>query len=171
MNIFYLSESPSEAAQSLCDVHLRKMIVETCQLLQTHDILHGKERKWKPFGENHPCRRALEKKQNYNWLRVYLTCLLEEYEYRFGKSHKCKEIRDAYYKVGFFQKFYILGNLELEDFPQVMPEECKVHTDFGWVCNSRDAYRNYYRYKKNEFMKKGIKWSYTKRKEPAWMLV
>lgn len=42
MNIFYLSESPVECAQSMVDRHVVKMILETAQLLSTaHRVLDG----------------------------------------------------------------------------------------------------------------------------------
>lgn len=42
MNIFVLDEQPEIAAQMMCDKHVVKMIVESCQLLSTaHHVLDG----------------------------------------------------------------------------------------------------------------------------------
>lgn len=41
MNIFVVDADPFVAAQSLCDAHVVKMIVESCQLLSTQDRLNG----------------------------------------------------------------------------------------------------------------------------------
>ena len=43
MNIFVLDEDPTIAAQSQCDKHVVKMIVESAQMLSTaHRMLDGK---------------------------------------------------------------------------------------------------------------------------------
>jgi histidyl-tRNA synthetase len=39
MNIFVLDEDPAKAARMLCDAHVVKMIVESAQLLSTHERL------------------------------------------------------------------------------------------------------------------------------------
>lgn len=42
MNIFYLSSDPVEAAQMHCDQHVRKMLIESAQMLSTaHRLLDG----------------------------------------------------------------------------------------------------------------------------------
>ena len=41
MNIFVVNEDPSEAAVSLCDKHVPKMIVETTQMLVSALRRHG----------------------------------------------------------------------------------------------------------------------------------
>ena len=42
MNIFVLDQNPSIAASMMCDKHVVKMIVESCQLLSTaHHVLDG----------------------------------------------------------------------------------------------------------------------------------
>ena len=42
MNVFYLSQDPVEAAQMHCDQHVRKMLIESAQLLSTaHRMLDG----------------------------------------------------------------------------------------------------------------------------------
>ena len=45
MNIFYVSRDPFLAATMLCDKHVVKMILESCQMLSTaHRILDGTKR-------------------------------------------------------------------------------------------------------------------------------
>ena len=42
MNIFVLDNDPKIAAQMMCDKHVVKMIVESCQLMSTaHHVLDG----------------------------------------------------------------------------------------------------------------------------------
>ena len=64
MNIFVLDKSPVQSAIYMCDKHIVKMIVESCQLLSTaHRVLDGtkveaitnKNRKYTRRSKN--CRR------------------------------------------------------------------------------------------------------------------
>ena len=42
MNIFVLDDQPEIAAQMMCDKHVVKMILESCQLMSTaHHVLDG----------------------------------------------------------------------------------------------------------------------------------
>ena len=44
MNIFVLAEDAAESARMMCDKHVIKMILESCQLLSTaHHVLDGDE--------------------------------------------------------------------------------------------------------------------------------
>ena len=113
MNIFFLSESTSEAAAAACDRHVVKMITETCQMLSTaHRVLDGTEyidktkngrkiKRWKLEDSglddllmkashvNHPCNIWVRSHlNNYQWLRHYGVCLLREYNYRYNKPEK-----------------------------------------------------------------------------------
>lgn len=153
MNIVYLDENPHTACTYLMDVQVRKMILETCQLLMTTDILHGLMRPYKPTHMKHPCRLALEERNNYLGLCDYFRNICEEYRYRFGKSHKCK----VYYEMHYRTDAYYTKPV----FPQCMPDNCKRD-------NPVDGYREYYRTKYEEFTRSGIA-RYTGREKPAWM--
>ena len=72
MNIFVLDPSPRIAAQSLCDVHVVKMILESAQLLSTQDRLAGVLHGYAITHENHPCRICLSNPANYLWLSAHL---------------------------------------------------------------------------------------------------
>ena len=64
MNIFVVDIDPSKAAQSLCDKHVVKMVLETAQILST--ISGGP---YRPTHANHPCVLwAGATKRNYLWL-------------------------------------------------------------------------------------------------------
>lgn len=55
MNIFYLDSDPKLAAQQICNVHVNKMIIESCQMLSTaHHILNGHKENHQsdPLGSN-----------------------------------------------------------------------------------------------------------------------
>ncbi len=178
MNIFYVDKCPIKAAQSLVDRHCVKMILESVQLLSTaHRILDGEEyiskskngrnvKRWKLFDNreniifsathiNHPsavwCRSSIE---NYNWLVEHTFALLNEYTYRYEKTHKCSG-----------EIIYILKspplNLQKWDWtdpPCAMADEYKISND------SLTNYRYYYKVGKKHLHK------YTKRQPPKWLM-
>ena len=175
MNIFVINIDPFVAAKNLCDAHVVKMIVETCQLLSTQDRINGlAENRYKSTHTNHPCRKCLDNKFNYIWLQYHLYGLLKEYTYRYGKIHKCQEMYDKYWKRSDDKDLYerkgitfIENYAELVDctsFPQCMPQDIQI--------NSKDifdvvkAYRNYYKLKTKTIKR----WKYTKRNRPQWLI-
>jgi hypothetical protein len=176
MNIFYVHEDPVVAAQSLCDKHVVKMILESAQLLSTaHRLLDGTEvdaltktgRKTKRWllpdsrdgivysatHRNHPsaiwCRQSLE---NYGWLASHLHAMLNEYTYRYGKKHKTDEM--AYY---IYSPPYNLRDWDFTPMPSCMATEYIISKDP--VVN----YRNYYIHGKKHLHK------WTKRTPPEWL--
>ena len=178
MNIFVTDRDPFIAAQNLCDAHVVKMILESCQLLSTQDRLHGlTEGRYKMTHVNHPCRLCLENSSNYLWLELHLKGLLREYQERFGKRHKSGALFGAYWwgdtaiakiKTGLCPDMYYRP-VESYKFPQCMPEEFKekdadgtVYTDIDSVV---EAYRRYYKHKK-ETLKR---FKYTNREPPEWL--
>lgn len=115
MNIFFLSADPRTAAQSHCDRHVVKMILESTQLLWTaqhviageHDLTLDLsadapttatgQRGYKPTHRNHPCAIwARATLGNYRWLCALAAALLDEYHYRYSnrqtepKPHACE---------------------------------------------------------------------------------
>lgn len=173
MNIFVTDLNPFKAAKNLCDSHVIKMIVESCQLLSTHDRLNGLEKdRYQITHKNHPCRRCLSNEFNYIWLQYHLYGLCKEYTKRFGKIHKGQSLLEKYWlrtdseelyshKVDFLENYYEL--LQCTSFPQCMPNEFKNNsTDIFDVVKS---YRNYYKFKKCVIKR----WNYTKSSEPSWL--
>lgn len=153
MNIFYLDNDPYVACTYLMDVHVRKMILETCQLLMTTDVLHGCDRPYKPTHINHPCRLALENVNNYSWLCRYFKCICNEFVYRFGHHHVCETYCDMYYH----QPMHICN----PTFPQCMPDVFKRSSVIA-------GYRAYYQNKYHLFSLRGIA-GYTGRMVPYWL--
>jgi hypothetical protein len=163
MNIFYLDENPSIAAEYACDKHVVKMIVETAQLLSTaHRILDGEEyidassgrkiKRWKMLNNfyekelykathiNHPCAVWVRDNQStYDWTIAYFIALLDEYRIRYNKVHKTSKIFDLvnYYPRNLQQGSFIAP-------PQTMPDKYKS-TD------TVEAYRNFYIHEKSKF--------------------
>jgi len=139
MNIFYLSDNPTLAAQYQCDKHVVKMILESAQLLCTaHRELDGNmcsDCIYKATHKNHPCAIwTRESIANYYWLYNHFAALCCEYTIRYGKVHTCEtKLTSFLYKAP--------KNINISyDFtfpPQCMPDEYK-HKD------TVTAYRQYY---------------------------
>ena len=184
MNIFVVDYNPIIAAQSLCDAHVCKMIVESCQLLSTQDRLEGlTEGRYKATHVNHPCRRCLDAEANRFWLRVHLMGLLEEYTFRFGRVHKCQEMFDNLWRLYDSKADPTLSRLDREtvielalyyagfySFPECVPPEFDSTELTGTIYYPAIrgvvvAYREYYKYKKRTLKR----WKYTRREEPAWL--
>jgi hypothetical protein len=166
MNIFYLHLDPVACARMHNDKHCVKMIVEYAQLLSTtHRILDGdqylttnvngrKVVRWKlsDYREDvlyqaahvkHPSAiwtRQCDK--NYSWLYTLFCNLIDEYSYRYGRTHKTSELIE-------YLKF-LPGNIKIGQFTEptpAMPDEYKVEGD------SLRSYHNYYRYGKDHLAK------------------
>ena len=185
MNIFVVDEDPFKAAQSLCDAHVVKMIVESCQLLSTQDRLHGhSEGRYKMTHVNHPCRLCLCSPFNRAWLKLHLYALLREYTFRYNKTHNCQEMFDSLWRFNIdyvldvmppanapnVEQFMRTGLGDFTTFPQCMPEEYRINdiTARQFIRHIEDtilAYRNYYRYKAKTLKR----FTYTKREPPEWL--
>lgn len=112
MNLFILDEDPVIAAQSQCDKHVVKMIVESAQMLSTtHRMIDGYETRkpsksgktmvkyfelpgekedilYKACHHNHPCTIwTRENTANYNWHYKHFIALCDEYTHRYKKIH------------------------------------------------------------------------------------
>lgn len=164
MNIFYLDEDPKLAAQSLCDKHVIKMVLESSQLLCTahhyfdsdpRPSTHEHIKFYKKTHLNHPCgvwtRKCLA---NYNWLAQHALALCNEYTYRYNKVHKSQDI------ITLCSLFYPQG-IDVSMFQTkpalAMPDEYKQDDPV-------QAYRDYYWYDKRV----NIQMRWTKRNPPDW---
>lgn len=145
-----------------CDVHLRKQIVETAQILSTaHVVLDNNQVAYKKTHMNHPCSKwARESSSNYLWTIELLKYMVDEYHYRFNKTHKTAETIPALSSV---PKNIRKGSLTR--FVQAMPDEYKR-------IDVTEGYEIYLRVKFKEWgeREKPIKVAWTKRDIPAWMI-
>lgn len=184
MNIFFLHSSPVKAAQSMCDKHVVKMILESCQMLSTaHRVIDGTEylektkngrniKRWKLKNKkmesalykathyNHPSavwvRQSLA---NYSWLLVHTRELLKEYSLRYGKKHKCEEI------IPFLENppEGLKGD-HCTPFVKAISEE--IYPECIGISDPIKAYRLYYNLKN----KRQFQMTWKNRKTPAWIL-
>ncbi len=175
MNVFYLHENPTLAAEYHVDKHVVKMNVEYAQLLSTaHRVLDGVEwydktangrkiKRWrhpdasrddilyKASHVNHPsniwCRAS---KQNYDWLYQLFLATLDEYTHRYEKIHGCAKmvhvLRDSPTNI---------PDLGFTQPTPAMPDQYKSD-------DSIEAYRKYYIGEKSGFA------VWKKRDVPTW---
>ena len=159
MNIFVLDTSPARSAEMLCDYHLRKMCVETAQILSGVILRQGKELlpgMPRPQNINHPVIKAVNTPQKINWVINYYMVLLNEYYHRFGKDHVYEDI-----SVDYFNALVRIIRVPIAD-----PEWC---AGLAKCCGEIDvsglhiveAYRKYYiEVKKPQLVAKNL-WKFT----------
>lgn len=177
MNIFFLSHDPKECAQQHVDKHVVKMTLEYGQLMSTaHRVLDGEpyygktknnrnilrwllpdEREniiWKASHYKHPSGIWVRSsKTHYLWLYSLWLEMLEEYTFRYGKTHSAIRMKEA-----FFQTPKNLPDLGwLSDPTPAMPDEYKTTT-------SIQSYRNYYLGSKKAFA------NWKNRSTPSWFI-
>lgn len=177
MNIFYLHNDPKTCAQQHVDKHVVKMILEYAQLLSTaHRILDGtlstrlsksgRKQKYYSLSDNrdnvlysathanHPSARwARHGEQNYRWLFSLWCELLDEYTYRYGKTHASSRLMSELCRP---PKNIKMDERFTEPTP-AMPDDYKVDG------NSVKSYRNYYVGAKSNMF------SWKKREKPDWI--
>ena len=161
MNIFFLDKTPDMSAKYLCDKHVPKMLLETCQMLSTAVQKYAGriEDLYKPAYPKHPSTIwAGETRNNFVWLLKHGNEINNQYEIRHGKKHKSKRILDIIQDKCYDKEIPIVMH---EDYittpPQCMPDEYK-HKDYV------TAYRNYYKGAKRYF----AKWDKLNNKPDWW---
>lgn len=165
MNIFYLDSNPQLAAQYHHDIHLRKMILETAQLLSTaHHVFNSfhKDKVYKQTHTNHPSAVWVRSNLSaYKWTWKLLNELCLEYEYRFDKRHKTDiELVDIL-------SHEPIELCKIKTFPTqpplCMPDEFKIEND------AIKSYRNYYKNKKMTDKNGKNIGIWSKREIPFWI--
>jgi hypothetical protein len=162
VNIFYLDRDPAIAAQMMCDKHVVKMILESAQMLSTtHRVLDGDEYAnemglYKLTHKNHPSSIwARSSELNYRWLWEHYVALMDEYTYRYGKTHATSRLRNALDKTPDNMPAIQLTDTPRSDPPMCMPDYCKGDDIVS-------SYQTYYIVEKSDF----AKWK--KRPTPKW---
>jgi hypothetical protein len=178
MNIFYLDKDPQLCAESHCDKHVVKMIVEYAQLMSTaHRVLDGSERQelsvkgrrikryafdndqvkqdtiYQASHINHPSNIWVRTTDaNYRWLYRMWVNLCKEYTKRYGKTHSTySKLNEFLVKCPFSIR---KGNLT--DIPLAMPDDVKESC-------AVQSYRHFYNVYKKDF----AVWKNSKK--PIWM--
>lgn len=165
MNIFHLSDCPTESAVWQHDKHVVKMVLETAQLVSQAVRLTPE---WQPYfnrrevyrvtHQHHPSARwARRSVPNLYWLCRHGIALSDEYSHRFWRRHKSAQIIHLV-----ADKIGALPALECDDlttFAQAMPLEYKRDDPV-------DGYRAYYLAEK---VKRDSKWTNRRKDLPEWL--
>lgn len=157
MNIFYVSKDLTQCAQALDDIRLRKMVLETAQILETAAFLNGCNTSYQPTHTGHPCVVwATVSAANFATLLDLFKKLCSEYEFRFQKGHASASLLE-----------------ELEEFaPRIQhgektpPPNC---TDFKDEPCTTTAYRRHLvaKWRRDATAGRSPKW--TRREPPLWL--
>jgi hypothetical protein len=177
MNIFILDKNPTRSAQYYVDKHVVKMPLETAQMACTvlHKILDVQLKRsytenhtkyytklkeaipYKPTHEKHPCTIwAGESYANYLKLLDIGYAICREYEYRYGRVHKCFEVLRYCDLIASKLKLQFPSITKETPYAQAMPDKYK---DKDVVV----AYRNYYLNEKHHLF------NWKKRDIPEWI--
>lgn len=172
MNIFVLSKFPDIAARYHCDKHVVKMILESMQIICTvlrevYRIDYG----YRSTHVNHPCTKwAGQRVEHLLWLLDLTKNLCSEYNFRYGKIHKCNLM---FNELSVFLQNQVLPE-PLKNYT-IVTEEYKilVYTHLNFVfCGPEDlrtndivaSYRNYYKRDKKYFA------TWKNRNTPEWFI-
>lgn len=161
MNIFFLDQDPKVCAQQHGDKHVVKMVLETVQLLSTaHRVLDGDTAAdalgaYKSTHKNHPSAIWVRQSaDHYTWAWRLALHLVEEFTYRRGKEHGCKEKMFSLAKLPVY-----IPSPAWSDPPQCMPLEFKHE-------NTVQAYRNYYVDKARQGI---VQYNWNPERKPEWL--
>lgn len=180
MNLFLLDPNSYVAATCLSDSHVRKMILETAQILDggtraiLNDLYPGKDHAIVPIPwtqRDNPVILSARDQMVYFWALAHLDSLVEEFNNRFGGVH-------SYKKQGVLHRLRDRGHMlqQGKHFPSArgfrlaMPDRFKGYSP-DYVDSVFDAvlpYRAYYAAQKL-WDRKGTPLTWTKRQPPAWI--
>jgi hypothetical protein len=165
MNIFYLHPNPRRCGRWHCDKHVVKMILESCQLLYTAHWVLAKDdieppyihcapaRGYKPTHANHPSAKWVrESLDHYRWLVRLTRVLLNEYTFRYGRTHACEE---HWTWLACVEPSGLVSS-GFHEPPQAMPPQYKRSSAVA-------GYRAYYRHAKQHIL------HYTERSRPHFL--
>jgi len=144
VNIFFLDEAPEVSAQMLCDKHVPKMLLETCQMLSTAYQRHMGEHEelYKPAYPKHPMTIWVgDSKANFDWAFDHAVEISNQYTKRFNNSHKSHIILQV-----LADEYVGIPDIGFTTPPQCMPDAYKND-------NYITAYRHYYWNDKKYFAK------------------
>ena len=171
MNIFVTDPDPVISAQTLCDKHVVKMVLESAQMLSTawrepNDLRSSEfsskyadeHELYKTAHPNHPCSIWVRQaRENYKWLYRHFVALCDEYTHRYGKSHASARLKGPLMWRPFKPSALLDAIEEPYGFVLAMPDEYKSDDVF-------DSYRNYLINEKQHF----AKWEKDPSRKPTW---
>jgi hypothetical protein len=147
MQIFFLDNSPTQAAKWLTDKHVVKQILETVQMFCTNYHLQNVDAPYKKTHQNHPSTIWLrESYDNFLWGIEHGYAIAKEYTERYGKRHKCEDVLDWCESNSWRLSF---DKQELTPFAIAIAEDtiCRQKPNF-YAVDAVQKYRMYYQYDK-----------------------
>ena len=171
MNIFVTDPDPVISAQTLCDKHVVKMVLESAQMLSTawrepNDLRSSEfsskyadeHELYKTAHPNHPCSIWVRQaRENYKWLYRHFVALCDEYTHRYGKSHASARLKGPLMWRPFKPSALLDAIEEPYGFVLAMPDEYKSEDIFS-------SYQNYLMNEKQHF----AKWEKDPSRNPTW---
>ena len=171
MNIFVTDPDPVISAQTLCDKHVVKMVLESAQMLSTawrepNDLRSSEfsskyadeHELYKTAHPNHPCSIWVrQERENYKWLYRHFVALCDEYTHRYGKSHASARLKGPLMWRPFRPSALLDAIEEPYGFVLAMPDEYKSEDIFS-------SYQNYLMNEKQHF----AKWEKDPSRKPTW---
>ncbi len=171
MNIFVTDPDPVISAQTLCDKHVVKMVLESAQMLSTawrepNDLRSSEfsskyadeHELYKTAHPNHPCSIWVRQaRENYKWLYRHFVALCDEYTHRYGKSHASARLKGPLMWRPFRPSALLDAIEEPYGFVLAMPDEYKSEDIFS-------SYQNYLMNEKQHF----AKWEKDPSRKPTW---
>lgn len=169
MNLFTISDNTKYCVQSLDDVLLRKTIVEAAQMLSTAIILNDKIKEkpegiYKKYNANEEHNIWVRTNQTtYKWAFYYLLDALNEYQYRFHKTHDTWNVAKilSQYEIYFDQG-------EMIPFPRKFNQTYENYNDLMNIKDTYKAYKIYLITKWNKETKDGKTPIWTNREKPEF---
>ena len=159
MNIFYINEDPIVAARELADDHIRKMQIESAQMLCTTFWHYGHWAPYKKAHYNHPSTKWTRQSIHHvDWLLNHGFEICSEFKKRYGKTHATENVLE-WVRVN---KHLLDGKIPTIEFippPQCMPEEYKLP-------DTIEAYKKFYI--EDKIGVKGLSWKKLNNK-PSWI--
>lgn len=170
LNIFHLHQKPDLCARDYVDVHVRKILIEACQMLSTA-VRHAHFQSpsianvafvnslYRATHQNHPMNLWVRASyNNWYWTLEHAIALHEEYQSRFSKTNAVYANCLVYLLNDSINKLMAETlPYEFTAIPRCMPDRYKVSSDPIY------CYRLYYKFGKAHVHG----WTY--RPRPAWM--
>lgn len=178
MNIFFLDSNPYECAKMHCDLHVNKMLIESCQMIAncySESLLFDAPktqsntvRKHSYF--NHPVSIWVrETWGNYCYTIQLASGLSNEWEHRFGVKH----FSDTFLTWATNNIYEVANTLidsnNREMIKPVLAMPPLFHLSGDPIISSVASYRRYYKFKKEYLTRRGLGFKYTKRVMPDWL--
>ena len=137
MNIFYIDSDPKIAARQLVDDHIRKMQIESAQMLCTTFHHYGIDAPYKKAHYNHPSTKWVRDSIHHvKWLLEHGLEICDEFVIRYGKEHATRKVL-LWVKDNLPLLEDKIPSTEFRDPPQCMDNIYKSN-------NTLESYRKFY---------------------------